>query len=178
VQKATLYLKFETEEEKDRQMARLAEMLEAHYPQATVAIGDAPNAFDQLFRSGIPYYEARWRELETKRPVDPERMDQWLGELPLTGWERGPGRQKEASVVFRIDLEKLALYGIQISQLQERMQQLFGNFTVDEIKRFGEVPPIRLKGAQGGFFRRNSKVEDLVFHAADAETTEGRLYET
>src|SRR5690606_39839230 len=91
------------------------------------------------------------RSSDLKRAVDPERMDKWLGELPLTGWERGPGLQKEASVVFRIDLEKLALYGIQISQLQERMQQLFGNFTVDEIKRFGEVTPIRLKGEQGDF---------------------------
>jgi multidrug efflux pump subunit AcrB len=151
VQKASLYLKFDSEEEKDRQMARLAEMLAADYPRAAVSIGDAPNAFDQLFSSDIPYYEARWRELETKRPVDPERMDQWLGELPVREWERGPGLQKEASVVFRIDLEKLALYGIPISQLQERMQQLFGNFTVDEIKRFGEVTPIRLKGAQGDF---------------------------
>jgi multidrug efflux pump subunit AcrB len=151
VQKANLYLKFDSEEEKDSQMEKLAELLSANYPQATVSIGDAPNAFDQLFSSGIPYYEARWRELETKRPVDPERMDQWLGELPVTDWERGPGLQKEASVVFRIDLGKLALYGIPISQLQERMQQLFGNFTVDEIKRFGEVTPIRLKGAQGDF---------------------------
>jgi len=151
VQKASLYLKFDSEEEKDRQMEELSGWLAANYPGASVSIGDAPNAFDQLFSSGLPYYEARWRELESKKPVDGKQMDQWLDELPVARWERGPGLQKESSVIFRIDLEKLALYGVTPSQLQERMQQLFGNFTVDEVKRFGEVTPIRLKGAQGDF---------------------------
>src|SRR5690606_15495221 len=127
VQKASLYLKFDSEEEKDRQMEELSGWLAENYPGASVSIGDAPNAFDQLFSSGLPYYEARWRELESKQPVDGKQMDQWLDELPVASWERGPGLQKESSVIFRIDLEKLALYGVTPSQLQERMQQLFGN---------------------------------------------------
>src|SRR5690606_32770847 len=70
VQRASLYLRFADEEEKERQTAGLARLLAEKYPAAAVSITDAPNAFDQLFSSDLPYFEARWRDLETKRPVE------------------------------------------------------------------------------------------------------------
>src|SRR5690606_18650920 len=145
LQQATVYVMFATETEKDRQIKLMGTLLKENYPDASVDIRDAPNAFDQLFSADIPYYEVRWKELETKKPVEEAKMDEWLSELPVQNWERGPGLQKESSVVFRINLEKLALYGINAGQLQEKTEQLFGRFTVDEIKRFGEITPIRLK---------------------------------
>lgn len=158
LQQATLYVMFETQAEKDLQMNLLGRLLKENYPNASVGIGDAPNAFEQLFSADIPYYEVRWKELETKKPVEEARMDEWLLQLPVENWEKGPGLQKESSVIFRIDLEKLALYGIDAEQLQKRIEQLFGRFTVDEIKRFGEITPIRLKIVQADFediLRRN-----------------------
>src|SRR5690606_19481482 len=65
VQRASLYLKFTDEEEKERQTAGLVRLLAENYPGAAVSVTDAPNAFDQLFSSGDPYYEARLRDLET-----------------------------------------------------------------------------------------------------------------
>ena len=151
LQQATVYVMFEGQEEKDRQMLLLGRMLKENYPGASVDIRDAPNAFDQLFNSGVPYYEVRWKDLETKKPVEEEQMDGWLQKLPVQNWERGPGIQKESSVVFKTDLEKLALYGIEAEQLQEKIRQMFGRFTVDEIKRFGEVTPIRLMEEKADF---------------------------
>jgi multidrug efflux pump subunit AcrB len=158
LQQAMVYVKFETQTEKDRQMELLGRLLEENYPEASVDIKDAPNAFEQLFNVDIPYYEVRWKELETKKPVEEAKMDGWLLDLPVQKWKKGPGLQKESSVVFRIDLEKLALYGIDAGQLQEKIRQLFGRFTIDEINSFGEITPIRLMKERADFeeiLRRN-----------------------
>ncbi|MCC5939670.1 MAG: efflux RND transporter permease subunit [Lunatimonas sp.] len=145
IQQASLYLMFPDQEQKERQEAFLSRYFKQHHPQATVAIQDAPNAFDQLFSSDLPYYEVRWKDLASKRPVEERQMDQWLDELPIQEWEPGPGLQKESAVIFRIDQERLALYGIAVDQLLQQIQKLFGSYLITDIKRFGEVTPIRLK---------------------------------
>lgn len=151
IQQATLYLMFSDQEQKDDQEQWLARYFRQHFPQATVALQDAPNAFDQLFSSDLPNYEVRWKDLVSKRPIDEPRMDQWLGELPLKEWERGPSLQKESSVVFRIDQEKLALYGVSVDQLLQQVQKLFGSYLITDIKRFGEITPIKLKESPADF---------------------------
>lgn len=151
IQQATLYLLFADQNQKDLQQAWLYQYFRQKYPQATAELQDAPNAFDQLFSSDQPNYEVRWKDLVSKRPIDEPRMDQWLGELPLTEWERGPSLQKESSVVFRIDQEKLALYGITVDQLLQQVQRLFGSYLITDIKRFGEVTPIKLKESPSDF---------------------------
>ncbi|GGF23753.1 efflux RND transporter permease subunit [Echinicola rosea] len=151
VQQATVYLDFKDELSKEKQTARLEKMLARDYPRAAVEISDAPNAFDQLFASDIPHYEMRWKELESKRPVPAAEMGPWLEELPVTHWKKGPGLQEESAVLFRIDLERLALYGIDIGALTGEIERLFGRYTIDEIKRFSEVTPIRLEGNTSDF---------------------------
>lgn len=151
IQQATLYLMFTDQEQKDREEEWLTQYFRQRFPQATVELQDAPNAFDQLFSSDLPNYEVRWKDLVSKRPIDEPRMDQWLGELPVSEWERGPSLQKESSVVFRIDQEKLALYGVGVDQLLQQIQRLFGSYLITDIKRFGEVTPIKLKESPSDF---------------------------
>jgi multidrug efflux pump subunit AcrB len=151
IQQASLYLMFANQGQKDVQQEWLTRYFSQRYPQASAQLQDAPNAFDQLFSSDLPNYEVRWKDLVSKRPIDEPRMDQWLGELPLTEWERGPGLQKESSVVFRIDQEKLALYGVAVNQLLQQVQRLFGSYLITDIKRFGEVTPIKLKESPADF---------------------------
>ena len=78
-------------------------------------------------------------------------MDVWLEEFPVKEFSRGPGLQKEASVIFRLDGNKLALYGISASDLQEQVKRLFGMYSITDIKRFGEITPIRLKSTRANF---------------------------
>ncbi|MDO9551952.1 efflux RND transporter permease subunit [Rhodonellum sp.] len=151
IQKASLYFLFESESEKEEQMRLLGDLIAQNFPQAAVGIMDAPNAFDQLFNSNMPYYEVRWKDLATKKPVEEAKMDQWLEEFPVDQWERGPALQKEASVIFRLDAAKMALYGIDLSRIQDQILRLFGNFSITEIKRFGEITPIRLKSKDINF---------------------------
>jgi len=151
LQEANLYFLFETQSSKTEEMARLQSLLRYTYPRAQVEISDAPNAFDQLFASNLPFYEVRWKDLTTKRPVEEERMDVWLLEFPTQEFERGPSLQKEASVVFRLDPSRMALYGIQANDLQVQIKRLFGAYTITDIKRFGEITPIKLSAERQDF---------------------------
>lgn len=171
LQEANFYFLFETQEEKNTEMERLGGMIRNTFPNALVEISDAPNAFDQLFSSNMPFYEVRWKDLTTKRPVDEEKMDAWLLEFPQQEYSRGPGLQKEASVVFRLDASRLALYGIQANELQEQVKRLFGAYTITDIKRFGEITPIKLSSERKDFenILRNNylKGKDGVEYALD-----------
>ncbi|WP_143962642.1 efflux RND transporter permease subunit [Litoribacter populi] len=151
LQQATLYLLFSSQDEKNQQSERLLSWVRENYPKAMLKLEDAPNAFDQLFSSDVPFFEARWKDLQSKRPIPGYQMDDYLMNFPSQTWERGPGLQQEASVVFKLDLEKLALYGIEPGQLQDKLKKLFGNFNITDIKRFGEVTPILLKEDQMNF---------------------------
>ncbi|RZS94573.1 efflux RND transporter permease subunit [Cecembia calidifontis] len=159
LQEAHLYFLFETQAAKTEAMAHLQSMLRTGYPNARIEISDAPNAFDQLFASNLPFYEVRWKDLTTKRPVEEDRMDAWLLEFPVPDIERGPSLQKEASVVFRLDPSRMALYGIQANDLLEQVKRLFGAYTITDIKRFGEITPIKLSAERRDFeaiLRNNS----------------------
>lgn len=153
LQEASVYFLFDTQDSKTTNMAVLENYLISQYPHAFFEVADAPNAFDQLFNTNLAYYEVRWKDLVSKKPVPEEKMDVLLEEFPSTSFTRGPGLQKEASVIFRLDATKLALYGISASDLQEKIKQLFGSFTITDIKRFGEITPIKLKTERADFER-------------------------
>jgi len=151
LQEASLYFLFDNQEQKSSQMQKLRSLVIENFPKAQIDISDAPNAFDQLFASNIPFYEVRWKDLGTKKPIEELRMDKWLEEFPVREFSRGPGLQKEASVIFRLDASKLALYGINSSDMQEQVKRLFGMYSITDIKRFGEITPIRLKSNRANF---------------------------
>ncbi|MFN3998245.1 efflux RND transporter permease subunit [Algoriphagus sp.] len=160
IQKSLLYLLFPSENEKDTQLEILRKRLEKDYPLATFTLGDAPNAFDQLFSSSLPYYEVRWKDLKAKKPIEAAKMKPWLEDFPAESWDHGPGLQEEPSVVFSLLAEKLALYKIPIQNVQDQLSRLFGVFTITDIRRFGEVTPIRLRENQDRFedLLRNTRV--------------------
>jgi multidrug efflux pump subunit AcrB len=160
IQQSLLYFLFPTVEEKEAAIAKLEKFVRTTFPQAAFTLGDAPNAFDQLFNSAMPYYEVRWKDLTAKEPVPEEKMDPWLSQFPTEEWERGPGLQKEASVVFTLRADRLATYQIPVNTIQEQLSKLFGSFTITDIRRFGEITPIRLKEPEDRFedLLRNTRV--------------------
>jgi multidrug efflux pump subunit AcrB len=160
IQQSLLYFLFSTVGEKESSVTELAAFLTENYPEAAFTLGDAPNAFDQLFNSSMPYYEVRWKDLTAKEPVPDQKMDPWLSQFPISEWERGPGLQKEASVVFTLRADRLATYQIPVNTIQEQLSKLFGSFTITDIRRFGEITPIRLKEPEDRFedLLRNTRV--------------------
>ncbi|MEB2786748.1 efflux RND transporter permease subunit [Algoriphagus persicinus] len=155
IQQSLLYFLFSTVEEKESAIKELEVNLKKNYPEASFTLGDAPNAFDQLFNSSMPFYEVRWKDLGAKEPVPETKMDPWLSQFPTQEWERGPGLQKEASVVFTLRADKMATYQIPVDAVQNQISKLFGSFTITDIRRFGEITPIRLK-------EDNARFEDIL----------------
>ncbi|PZX50717.1 multidrug efflux pump subunit AcrB [Algoriphagus ratkowskyi] len=155
IQQSLLYFLFPTVEDKEAAIKELEANLKQNYPEASFTLGDAPNAFDQLFNSNKPFYEVRWKDLGAKEPVPEEKMDPWLSQFPTQEWERGPGLQKEASVVFTLRADKMAIYQVPVDVVQNQIAKLFGTFTITDIRRFGEITPIRLK-------EPNTRFEDLL----------------
>lgn len=155
IQQSLLYFLFPTVEAKEVAIKELKANLMKNYPEASFMLGDAPNAFDQLFNSNMPFYEVRWKDLGAKRPIPENKMDPWLSQFPTQEWERGPGLQKEASVVFTLRADKMATYQIPVETVQDQIERLFGSFTITDIRRFGEITPIRLK-------EPNERFEDLL----------------
>jgi multidrug efflux pump subunit AcrB len=151
IQQALLYFLFSSQDQKNEQVLKLEDFIEKNYPGAEFIIGDAPNAFDQLFNSSLPFYEVRWKDLAAKEPVPEDKMGPWLSQFPTSDWERGPGLEKESSVVFTLKAEKLATYRITVDQIQSQLQKLFGSFLITDIRRFGEVTPVKLKEPQTRF---------------------------
>jgi multidrug efflux pump subunit AcrB len=151
IQQADLYLMFADDEAKESVSRQLERFFRQNYPQASLAINDAPNAFDQLFNSNRPYFEVRLKNLESKRPINASQMNQWMEQFPVETWTKGPGLQEGSSVIFKTDLEKLALYGLEVNQLIMSIEQLFGNYLITDIRQFGEIIPIQLRNDQLDF---------------------------
>lgn len=145
IQQSLLYFLFSNTSKKSAGLQSLDSLLSTNHPKANYSIGDAPNAFDQLFTSSLPYYEVRWKDLTSKQAVPEEKIGPWLSQFPVSDWARGPGLQQEASVVFTLRADRLASYGLSVDQVQEQLSRLFGTYTITDIRRFGEVTPIRLR---------------------------------
>lgn len=78
-------------------------------------------------------------------------MNALMENFPVKDWSKGPGLQEGASVIFKTDLEKLALYGLEVNQLITSIERLFGDYLITDIRQFGEIIPIRLRNDQLDF---------------------------
>ncbi|WP_160712287.1 efflux RND transporter permease subunit [Chitinophaga solisilvae] len=158
LQQADIYYKCKKEADKLRQDALIQQWLQQHYPDAVWKLEDAPNAFTQLFRDNSPYFEARLK------PMNPATdkgsyagILKALQMLPAPAWKKGAAFQEETSITFTPDTYKMQLYGISMATLKETLQRLFGQYTISEIKRFGEIKTIR-------FSRDNTDIATALSH--------------
>jgi multidrug efflux pump subunit AcrB len=148
IQQAQLYFACNTEKGKLRADEMIRTWLRRQYPDASLQIIDAPNAFTQLFSSNTPYLEARFRKPGGNwQEEDMQQLHAMLEQMPVTGFKYGNGLVMEKSADILLDAEKMALYGVTRPAIQNKLQQLFGSYTITEIKRFGDVRSIRLKTA-------------------------------
>lgn len=153
IQMTDLYYACKNEMDKMKQDRIVHDWLTQHYPLASFTIDDAPNAFTQLFSEKKPYFEARFKPLR-------ESIAQWdslpsvFGNLKEQKFVKGDGLVTEKSVSIVLDYEKMELYGIQRDILEKKLQQLFGTYTLTQVRRFGEVLPVRLTSAEQDFTRQ------------------------
>lgn len=168
IQESNLYFLFPDSESKGRFLGTLRQFLQSQFPRALVETMDAPNAFDQLFASDMPFFEVRWRDLVGKKPIPVGQMETWLKDFPVKDYSLGLGLQQEPSVVFELDAAKMALYGIAQESLMQKVRQLFGTYTITDIRQFGEITPITL--------RQDQKQVDELLTSNAVEGKDGQSY--
>lgn len=168
IQESNLYFLFEEATAKQAFLSAFGQNLQTQYPRAIVETMDAPNAFDQLFASNMPYFEVRWRDLVGKKPIPVGQMETWLQDFPVKDYSLGLGLQQEPSVVFELDAAKMALYGIAPESLMQKVRQLFGTYTITDIRQFGEITPITL--------RQDQKQVDELLTSNAVEGKDGQSY--
>lgn len=148
VENAEVYFKFETKADKLSTEKWLLGYFEKRHPNANIIIQDAPNAFDQIFSKQGSYFSARWKTLGNDELLDSEDYNRLVGEIhsisetpPL----QGKGFIYEDALEATIDNERLSTYNISEGQFKSALGNALDGYLVTEIRRFGEVTPVRIQ---------------------------------
>lgn len=143
-QTSLIYYKTENENVKAAFDKLIALHLKQIYPSTHLKITSAPNAFTQLFQDDRSFLEARFRPVNNINDNDYQaNLKNMLNNLSNKNYELGLGFVQEGDIELVIDYRKLALYDIDQNQFEGKLNQIFGNFTISSIRRFGEYKPIR-----------------------------------
>ena len=161
VQQANIYLKFPTAEEKANRTPWIARYFRQRYPQATFKVQDAPNAFDQIFSAEKRFFIAKWKNPARQEPLDEDRLsalkEQSLSIIdtePLTG----EGFLFEESLEAVVDHQALSVYGISEAAFKGGLSKALDGYLVTELRRFGEVTPIRIQRPAADFQKQLEQV--------------------
>jgi multidrug efflux pump subunit AcrB len=166
LQEATLYLAFNSVAEKEAAAKNLSQLLKTQYPLASLAIGEAPNAFELLFEQDLPYLSYRWRPNRLNKSVS---NDSLLQLLPIVGFIKGASLEKERNVVLAIDQPALLQYGINAEQLIQTIARLLTSYPITKLSAFSvETPIVLVEGEQGDF-------ESLI-NRQSIQSTSGQSY--
>lgn len=152
VENAQIYLKFDSREEKASAEKWIADYFVQRHANATLAIEDAPNAFDQIFKSEGRYFTAKWKNLGQAELMDRDDLTSLLvdvGNITSASAQDGKGFLYEESLEATIDNKALAFYSISESSFKSALSNALDGFLVTEIRRFGEVIPIKIQRPSG-----------------------------
>ncbi|MFN3840760.1 MAG: efflux RND transporter permease subunit, partial [Cyclobacteriaceae bacterium] len=151
-QQATLYLRYPDQVTKTRYDTALVHLLRSRFPLARIDLYHAPNAFEQLFSSRQPYYEARFHEPKTRKTL-PDSIAQIFiqraaRQLPVNP---GKGFETETVAVINLDFIKMKNYQVEYGDLMQKLNIMFGDYLITDFKDFGRVTPVRLSSIPGNF---------------------------
>jgi multidrug efflux pump subunit AcrB len=154
VEQAELYLKFADMERKLGTEQWLNNYLIQRHPRATFQIKDAPNAFDQIFKSGDRFFIAKWKNLSRNELLDEAALASLEADvlkISTTEVLKGSGFLFEESLEALIDNQALSFYNITEETFKGGLSQALDGYLVTEIRRFGEVTPVRIQRPPGDF---------------------------
>ncbi|MCZ8070237.1 MAG: efflux RND transporter permease subunit [Bacteroidota bacterium] len=142
-QHAEIYLAYTNPQEKEKGDDILKKYFQTRFPLASAQLRNAPNAFEQLFVSGQPLMEARFRDLKSKQVLSILRADSLLNStLKKVNGKASKGFEKETMAFLHIDFAKLQQYGIAYETIIEKLKLSFGEYLITDFTDFDEVLPV------------------------------------
>ncbi|GHE64117.1 efflux RND transporter permease subunit [Roseivirga thermotolerans] len=148
IEQADIYFNFPSAEEKRQGELWLLNYLQTRHPQASITIQDAPNAFDQIFNKEGFYFTAKWKTLQNDELLDHSaytELENEVNKLVETAPLQGKGFIYEDALEATINSQKLSAYGISENEVKNVLSKALDGYLVTEIRRFGEVIPVRVQ---------------------------------
>lgn len=156
IQQTEIYYACKSQIEKEKTDADILKWLHSNYPEARVVIGDAQNAFSQLFNTKQPYFEVKLQPNQGAFTASSlAGLESNLSIFPCKNAELGLGAVQEQGIRLIIDVEKMALYGLEWGTLQEKMHRLFGHHPIAALQKFNASENLYFNVDQ-------RKIEDLL----------------
>ncbi len=168
VQQVELYINSASQDDKINTELWINEFFDSKYPNASLKIADAPNAFEQLFTSDDPAFSLKWKNLNQNEPLSKKDYHELLEELRFekASFNEGKGFLFEEAMSVVIDNQALATYGIPESELKTVLSQSIDNYLITDIRRFGEVTPLRMTRTNEDF---RQKVNSAVISGREGQ---------
>jgi multidrug efflux pump subunit AcrB len=154
IESAEIYFSAESDQGKVSLENEISIYLEKKYQNASFQIEDAPNAFDQIFNSNQKFFIAKWKKLAGGERINEEMLASLQSEIDqITNQPSrvGSGFQFGESIEAIIDNQALSFYGISENTLKTALSNALDGYLVTEIRRFGEVTPIRVQRGDDDF---------------------------
>jgi multidrug efflux pump subunit AcrB len=149
VQQADIYFLFADTHARQDAHQRLHQWFTKNYPQAHLALNNAPDPFEQVFANNNPLLEVRFRSLKAETLIPLAQADSLLNKLnQLTPLKKGKGFEKETSIVLHVDFNKLSAFGVSYNTLVEELKRLLDDYPITGFKNMGTYTPILFRQSE------------------------------
>jgi len=169
LQKAEIYILYEGANQKESGDLVLQKYLKARYPEASVVLTPAPNPFDHVFSSSEPFFQARFRSLDSKRQVSAGSLSEVLDSLRKEeAFDLGQGFDTEIIACLQLDFDKLDVYEVPYEVLIKKVNVVFDEYLITDFKAFGEITPVRFARQKGDILQ--------ILSEQQVESSNGKSY--
>ncbi|MDX1904658.1 MAG: efflux RND transporter permease subunit [Thermonemataceae bacterium] len=164
---AQVYLLLKDIDDKNKIKKNIEYFFLNNYPQAHFKIADAPNVFDLIFKSNIPYYEIKLRNNSPLFTVEYAKIQAIISKNNEGKIRLGKGGKQETYAQIVLDINKLNNYRISKELVIKKLQQVFSEREITVFRNFGNRLPVSLTENQEDFLL---KIQNTVI-TVDSNST-------
>jgi multidrug efflux pump subunit AcrB len=139
---AVLYLNYPTPKIRLTTDNWIQDFFRTRYPSCRITLKEAPNAFEQLFASRQPYFEARFRDPKTHVVLPDSLAEQLIEKLDQQETTPGRGLDFETAALLQINFNRLSALSVSYPDLLTQLEIAFGQYRITDIKELGLVVPV------------------------------------
>ncbi|MCF0177359.1 MAG: efflux RND transporter permease subunit [Bacteroidales bacterium] len=168
---AELYLKVNSVGKVASVRQTLDKVLKQQYPRAAVTYSPPSTLFEKLFATHEPDLEARVFSQQKGMPVALEQIRKASERMAAATGMEVPIQASEKQVNLKIDSDRMALYGVQASDLQRTLKTAFRGNLVMQLQSFSQIYPVKIGND-------HARVEDVVGGTTvSCTSSDGERYE-
>ncbi len=144
-QQSAAYILFDNASEMSAYVTFLDTFFASNYPAASFQQKPAANAFDQLFSNDEPYFKLKWR-MQQATDAGPELqvLHTALEDFPIKTWDFSDNLHANTALSLQPRYAMMNRYGVSFEDLMDKVEKLFGEYTITNITGLNREMPVRL----------------------------------